>query len=507
MHMKHIFQYARFFKTRAGIVAGIVIILIAGYLIFKGDAPVNNLVTVVRGSVSQEVSATGKTKPVHDVNLAFEKGGKIARVYRDVGDSVEAGGLIVALDASELSAQLAEAQAKLDKLVRGARPEDVKIAQTTLAKAEKDLENYYANAADIVNDAYAKADDAVRKQLDTLFSNDEETNVQLSFSTTDSQKKINVEAQRGKMTSDLNAWKSELANLQNDDISLDAALSSAVARLNSVRSFLTVVTDNTLSATGVSASTLNDYRALITTARTNINTALTNVNAQIQEIASQKLTKEKAADELALKVAGSDPQEIAGQEAAVALVNAQLAKTVIRAPFAGIVTMQDAEVGEIVAANIPVVSVISKAKLEIEANVPEADTAKVNIGNSAVITFDAFGESLKCEGKVVAIDPAATVVEGVPAYKTTFMLDRENPAIKPGLTANVTIKTQTRENVLVIPQRSIVYRGSKKVVLVIKEGVPEPEEREVTTGIRGTEGLIEILSGVSEGEQILASPQ
>ena len=87
------------------------------------------------------------------------------------------------------------------------------------------------------------------------------------------------------------------------------------------------------------------------------------------------------------------------------------------------------------------------------------------------------------------------------------MLDRENPAIKPGLTANVTIKTQTRENVLVIPQRSIVYRGSKKVVLVIKEGVPEPEEREVTTGIRGTEGLIEILSGVSEGEQILASPQ
>ena len=505
--MKHIFQYARFFKTRAGIAAGAVIVLVAGYLIFRGNASTANLITVVRGSISQEVSVTGKTKPVHDVDLAFEKSGKVARVYHEVSDYVNAGDPIVALDASELSAQLAEAQARLDKLVRGARPEDVKIAQTTLAKAEKDLENYYANAADIVNDAYAKTDDAVRKQLDTLFLNDEEPNVQLSFSTTDSQKKINAETQRGKMTSDLNVWKSELASIQNDNASFDVALSSAVARLNSVRTFLMVVMDNTISAIGISASTLNDYRALITTARTNINTALTNVNAQIQEIASQKLTKEKAADELALKVAGSDPQEIAGQEAAVALVNAQLAKTVIRAPFAGIVTMQDAEVGEIVAANISVVSVISKAKLEIEANVPEADTAKVNIGNSAVITFDAFGEGLKFQGKVVAIDPAATVVEGVPAYKTTFMLDQENPAIKPGLTANVTIKTQTRENVLVIPQRSIVYRGSKKVVLVVrKDDALKSDEREVMTGIRGTEGMIEILSGVSEGEQILASP-
>jgi HlyD family secretion protein len=498
-----------------------VTIIVIGYFLLSGKEAERDIVRVVRGSVNQEVSITGKTQAVNDVTLGFERGGKIAFVNKDVGENVSAGETLVALESSELSAQLAQAeasrdaaQAKLDEVKRGARPEDIRVKRTELAKAKQDLENDYGSVMDVINAAYVDADDAVRKQIDDLFTNDELPNVQLSFTISDSQKEIDAENQRSQASLALDMWKTSIKNITSTNpASLDEALGSAVKQLTIIRDFLSTLMDTALSATSLSATTLNTYRASITTARTNVNSALTDVNSQIQTIASQKFAVEKISDELNLKLAGNDPQEIAAQEATVkqaeanvALVRAQLAKTVIRSPFSGVVTMQDAKVGEIVPANTSVVSVVSKTKLEIEANLPEADMAKVNIGNSATVTFDAFGDELRFTSHVVAIDPAATVIEGIPTYKTTFSLEEVNPAVKPGLTANITISTQTRENVLVIPQHAIAYRGGKKVVMIVANSEGEPEEREITTGIRGMDGMIEVLSGLSEGERIIATP-
>src|SRR3989344_5281057 len=126
---------------------------------------------------------------------------------------------------------------------------------------------------------------------------------------------------------------------------------------------------------------IDSYRADVSTARTNVNTAINNVSggASSLKIAESELSKD---------LAGSTPQEILVQEASVekarASLNntrAQISKTIIASPINGVVTKQDAKVGEIVSASSHVVSVISDASFQVEANLPEADVSKVKISD------------------------------------------------------------------------------------------------------------------------------
>jgi RND family efflux transporter MFP subunit len=296
-------------------------------------------------------------------------------------------------------------------------------------------------------------------------------------------------------------------------VRIDEDLLHARSHLLLARDFLDKLMDATVNNANLSDATETAYKTNISTARTNVAAALSAVGAQEQVVSSQKLAVARANDELALTLAGSTPEQIAAQEAqakqaqaSVQIIQAQLAKSVIRSPIAGLVTKLDAEPGEIAVPNTPLVTVISEGNLEIEANVPEADVAKIAIGDPVRITLDAYGGDVRFTGHIVFIDPAETVIEGVPTYTTTFEFDQEDPTIKPGLTANLDIVADRRENVLLVPQRSIIYRGGKKIVFVVTSGA-DTEEREVTTGLRGIDGNIEIASGLAEGERILHSPE
>jgi len=104
---------------------------------------------------------------------------------------------------------------------------------------------------------------------------------------------------------------------------------------------------------------------------------------------------------------------------------------------------------------------------------------------------------------VVKIDPAETIIEGVATYKTTLQFEKSDGRIKSGMTANIDISTDKRENVLVIPQRAVVSEGAGKFVMV-DNGTSNPEKRKIETGLRGIDGNIEVISGLSEGEKISA---
>jgi len=202
----------------------------------------------------------------------------------------------------------------------------------------------------------------------------------------------------------------------------------------------------------------------------------------------------------------SQTATVAQAKANVALIEARLNKTVLRSPLNGLVTRQDGNVGSIVSPTTPIISVISSGQLEIEALITEIDIGKVQVGNTAEITLDAYGDTVLFNGHIVFIEPAATVVEGVPTYKTTFQFDVEDSRIKPGMTANIEIRTAEKENTLILPQRSILYDSGKTYVMVIKNNA-EPQRQEIVLGLRGSDGNVEIISGVSEGTEVLRSPQ
>jgi multidrug efflux pump subunit AcrA (membrane-fusion protein) len=145
------------------------------------------------------VSVTGSATAAENVSLAFEVGGRVASIRKMVGDSVFRGETIAALDQIEFAANLQNAQgvldaanARLSEYERGPRPEDIAVKEALLAQQVQDLDNAYQGVLDVLQDAYSSTDGAIRNTLDPLFSNDEFASVALSFTVSDSQKKIDA---------------------------------------------------------------------------------------------------------------------------------------------------------------------------------------------------------------------------------------------------------------------------------------------------------------------------
>ena len=516
------------------VVLGITALIVIGQI--RKPSPYEFAIAT-KQTVTQEVSITGKVAPAQAVDLAFEKGGKIKQVYAYIGDFVTEGESLVSLNTSELQAQLTQAQASLEsqeatlaELEKGTRAEEIDVAQTSFDNAQKalvdvqnkatsDLVNLYDDVKDTLNDSYAKANDAVDKQTEELFSNDYTNSPTLTFSCFDYQSVVNSQNQRVQARDALSEIKSLVDSSSVDFAFLDTALTKTENNLIKIRDFLNTLNTALNSANSISASTASTYKGYVNTGRTNVNTALTSVNALRQSIVSQKLTNqqnittaqntlESAQKNLTLKQAGATQEQLQVQMAQVKSaranvdnITAQITKSIIKAPFAGTIIKQEAKVGEIAQAGSIIVSLISQSEFEVEVNVPEADTAKVKIGDTAKITLDAYGSSIYFKAVVVKINPSETIIEGVATYKTTLQFVEKDERIKSGFTANVDILTAQKENVLAVPYRAVVSKNGDKIVRILNGKVVE--ERKVKIGLRGSDGYIEIIEGLEEGTQVI----
>jgi len=144
---------------------------------------------------------------------------------------------------------------------------------------------------------------------------------------------------------------------------------------------------------------------------------------------------------------------------------------------------------------------INQGQFQIEANVSETDISKIKLGNNIALTLDSLGPNEKFSGKVIKIDPAETVVSGVIYYKVTSVFDMEDARIKSGMTVNMDIETDKRENVLVLPYYLIKEKNDRKYILAKEEN--DVIEKEIKTGLEG-EIMVEILDGLNEGDMAAA---
>jgi len=498
----------------------ILILTIAGYFYFsRGSGPSFATITVQRGNIFQEVSATGHVKPSQNVDLAFQNSGKVAKIYAAVGDKITNGQSLIQLDNSDIYSQLAGAeadlktqQAKLDSLKAGTRPEQIKISQTKVDNAEVALSQAKNGLVDKLQNAYTVSDDAIHNKADSFFAVPAIPAPQLNFSIGNIQLKVDIESQRLILENILKLWQTSSSQLTTNS-DLELCISYARQNLSAISSFLdkaNLALNNLAAGATISQTTIDGWKTSISTARANINSSISDISTAETALKTAESNLSLAQEQLNLDLAGATAQDIEAQEAQVEKAQAnvldyqaQFNKTIIRSPINGIVTKQDAKIGEIVSANQIIISIISANQFEVDSNVPEADIAKIKIGDAAKITLDAYGDTVVFDAKVTKIDPAETIIEGVATYKTTFQFSQKDARIKSGMTANIDISTDKRENVLVIPQRAVITRGTDKFVLV-DNGTPNPDERQIQTGLRGSDGNVEIVSGLVEGERIAA---
>jgi HlyD family secretion protein len=167
------------------------------------------------------------------------------------------------------------------------------------------------------------------------------------------------------------------------------------------------------------------------------------------------------------------------KKAALAQAQVDLDNTVIRAPVDGIVISRTVDVGQTVAASLqsPTLFTIAQdlSHMQVETNILEADVGRVQVGQRATFTVDAFpAETFR--GEVVQIRRAPQVNAGVVSYNV--VVSAENPALKllPGMTANVKIVTAEKANVLKIPNAALRVRladGDK-----LRDGGDRPKAHE-----------------------------
>lgn len=498
----------RFSKKQVIWASVVLVVGVAGIYLFRGDESTDtqNIVVVKRGNIYQEVGVTGRVKAASTVNLGFEKSGRIQSVFVKVSDRVNQGTLLAEIESSGAQAILREAEARLAELKRGARPEEIAVKEAELAKYTQDLTNAYDGITDILNDAFTKADDALHTKTAGIFSGFKNTSYKYTFSVCDSQLAINGEFVRQTSELDFDSWHVENNSFPPAPSKTDlfVALDRGKDRLEKILSLLesagrTLSLDCTVTNTALDA-----YRANINTARTNIATALSNVNTKKQSIAALALTVAKVRDELSLLNAGTATEVVSAQEARVLSAQGELRKHKIFAPISGTMTKVNAITGEFANTATPLLIIISDTSFEIEAYVPEADIAKIKIGNTARITLDAYGSDVLFEGRVVSINPAETIIDNVPTYKVTLHFTKNDPRVKSGMTANIDIATASRTDALFIPARAIITRNGKKFVTIVDiDGTTA--ETAVTTGLKNSDGTIEILIGLAEGARILTT--
>ncbi|MBN2088507.1 efflux RND transporter periplasmic adaptor subunit [candidate division KSB1 bacterium] len=183
----------------------------------------------------------------------------------------------------------------------------------------------------------------------------------------------------------------------------------------------------------------------------------------------------------------------------------QLDYTKITAPIGGIVASVSTQEGETVAANFAAptfVTIIDLERLEVWAYVDETDIGRIQEGQSAIFTVDTYADT-DFEGKVTAIYPKAVIQDNVVNYVVTLKItDHKDKILRPEMTANVTIYLEARKGVLTIPLNAIKRERGERFVMVLEAERRVP--RKVKTGWT-SDGLIEIISGLNEGEKISIS--
>lgn len=213
---------------------------------------------------------------------------------------------------------------------------------------------------------------------------------------------------------------------------------------------------------------------------------------------------------LDLKKNASTAQDIAAAQVSVDQARASLAQAqanleaaTLTAPFAGTIAATGANAGEQISAGTAAVTLVDTHQLRVEAVVGETDIARIKVGQTATVTFDALTNQ-RVTGAVSVIAPMAITTNGVVNYAVQIRLDPQQAqaaGVRPGMTASATIVSDSRQNVLLDPNRAIKTVSRVKTVQVV-DATGKTETRTVQTGL-ASDQFTEIISGLQAGDKVV----
>jgi HlyD family secretion protein len=384
-------------------------VLLAGFYFWDNDSSTPQYLTarVERGNLRNTVTATGALQAVTTVQVGSQASGTISALYADFNSVVKKGQVIAQLDPAQAKAQVDQARANLEQ------------ARATLANARASVVNARAG----VSDAQAK----------NLAARSTVQNNQAGVSGAEANVAV-LKAQQDDALSLLKQQESLLKAgviAQRDyDVAMtayktaEAKYNQAVAQLNQAK-----LTEQSASSAGIAQSQAGIEQS----------------QAQVQQ--SQAQVQQASA-------------QVQQATAALNLAEVNLSHTTITSPIDGVVVSRDVNVGQTVAASLSAPTLFTIAndltQMQVIANIDQADIGLVEQAKSVKFSVDAF-PGREFEGKIEQMRLNPTNVQNVVTYNVVIDVSNPDQKLKPGMTANLTITIDERNNVLKVPNSALRF--------------------------------------------------
>ena len=506
---------------------GIFLVLVL-FLYPKEKSILYEVIKVERGDLVQTVDVTGKIKSENNIFLYFEASGIIDRIYVAEGERVRRGDVLAKLNLDNLNFLIKQAEANLNQKVAGVSEEQINVSQKQIdsaeiayRKAELNLENVkslgeenlrsrYISMVDILDDTYIKLFDVLKfseNVKDLYFSGLSQEDISIK---NDIEYKIKENVNMAKDCLDNAKETKSIEDIQNAFLKIDQSVKEAVETLLHIKSasegvkYKDIILPTIKTALDQNKLTLSNSQITLTNLQNEVSLLKlqneNNINASkvLLEEAEAYLELQKANHELL--IAPLRDVDLAYLRSVLDQAVLNRNKAIIYSPLEGVITKVNKKQGELISMAEPVFEILSP-KYQVEVNIPETDIIKINVGDKADMKLDAI-ENITFLSEVTSINPASTSIQDVVYYKVILSILEEDSRVKPGMTADILIYTDKREDVLYILSRGILTDKERKFVRVLNED-GEIIEKDIEVGLSADDGKREILSGVLEGEEIV----
>src|SRR3989338_3242856 len=475
--MKNMFNFIKNHKKNLYYVIGVLILIAGAMFFFSNQKTSDETITIKRSLFVNQVSVSGKVETESGAQLGFAASGRIDRIFVKNNDSVKAGQILAQLEITDLLADLKikEIGSKTSNIsLEDARQNVEKVTAQENTKVESAYRALLTEDLELVPDSNNYV--ATPPNISGIYDGGEGTY------------KINIE----KENVTIDDFTLRTFNLEKTDRLINEKGPTLLGTKGLYIDFeddLEEYHDTTwyLDIPNKSgASYLANYNAY-NEAKNERNLAIKNAEFEYQKLLTEKNN-------------GSDSVP----DAEIEKKRAEIKKNTIYAPFDGIVTNIEKEIGEIASTNEPLITIMSSGAFEIESFVPEVNIALIKLYDEARVTLDAYGEDVLFNAKVISIDPAETIKDGISTYKIKLQFNQEDSRIKSGMTANVSIIIFEKPDVIVVPGGVIFLQDGKNFVQVKNDKLIT--NREVILGDVSSLGQVEIVSVLEEGDKVVLNP-
>ena len=389
--------------------AGLALLAAAGFYFWGGNASAAQYLTakVERGNLRNTVTATGTLQAVTTVQVGSQASGTISALYADYNSVVKKGQVIAQLDPSVSKAQVEQAKANLQQ------------AQASLQQAKAAVANSRAGVSDAQARAQAASSTAQKNQAGVAGA---QANLAVLKAQQDDALSL-LKQQEALVKSGIIAQR-DLDVARTAYQTAQAKYDQGVAQLNQA-----TLSQQMAASSGIASS-----------------------QAQLQQ--SQAQVQQSQAS-----VSAAEAQ-VQQAQAALQLAQVNLAHTTIASPIDGIVVSRDVNVGQTVAASLSAPTLFTIAndltKMQVIANIDQADIGLVENAKSVKFNVDAFpGKDF--DGKIEQMRLNPQTVQNVVTYNVVIDVDNPEQKLKPGMTANLTITIDERNNVLKVANAALRF--------------------------------------------------